>query len=562
MTTPLPTSARDSATLLGHPRGLFLLFLVEMWERFSYYGMRALLVLYLTTPLTGMRKPPQGAPEGFNPGPGWSDSDASTLYGWYTGLAYLLPVLGGIVADKLIGTHRSMVVGGLLIMAGHIALAVSGLGTFHGTDVGISVFIFGLALIVIGTGHFKPSVSVMVGQLYPPNDPRRDGAFSIFYMGINLGAFLCAFVCGTLGEKVGWHWGFGSAAVGMAFGLTLYLVFRPMFLRGIGEVTPPEARSTPAELAASAAPPRVVTPGQATRNAGMFLMIGTVIAAAFALAYHVGLVDKLGGLMTPLVTIPLAVLVFGLAIWFIFVQRPEDRGPVASIFIFMIFNAFFWLAFEQAGSSMTLFTDRYTDTQIGGWTMPTTWFQSVNPMIIFIFAPVFAALWTRLGRRNMNPSQPVKIALGLILLGLGFGILVLGARTIQIGSPEDPQAVVKRAAIFFILGAYFMHTMGELCLSPTGLSYVTKAAPVRFVSLLMGIWFISSFIANLGGGLIAAQVTNIENGTVKLPWSLGQGTGSVQADFFFLFVVSSIGSGVVILVLTPLLKKLMRSPND
>jgi POT family proton-dependent oligopeptide transporter len=551
--SPLPSSASNlpsTATFLGHPIGLFLLFLVEMWERFSYYGMRALLVLYLTSPLSGMNDPPDGAPKGFNPGPGWSDKDASTLYGWYTGLAYLLPVLGGIVADKLIGTHRSMVIGGLLIMAGHIALAVSGLGAFHGTEMSMTIFIGGLALIVLGTGHFKPSVSVMVGQLYGPGDPRRDGAFSIFYMGINMGAFLCAFVCGTLGEKVGWHWGFGSAAVGMGLGLGLYLLCRPMFLKGIGEVEP----SRP-ELARQ-------SPAKSTSFAVTFLIVGLVVSALFGAAYHVGMVGTVGRLLTPTVAGVIGVAVFGLAAWFVAIQRREDRGPVASIFIFMFFNAFFWIAFEQAGSSMTLFTDRYTDTTLFGWDMPTTWFQSVNPFLIFIFAPVFAATWTVLGRKKMNPSQPVKIALGLILLGLGFVVLVWGARTIQIGSATDPQAVVKKAAIFFILGAYFMHTMGELCPSPTGLSYVTKAAPVRFVSLLMGIWFISSFIANLGGGLIAAQVEKIEKGELKLPWNFSEGTGTIQADFFFLFVASSIGAGVMILVLTPVLKKLLRRVDD
>ncbi|MBY0113848.1 MAG: peptide MFS transporter [Phycisphaerales bacterium] len=557
MSTPTPLSASTSpvagdnaATFLGHPVGLFLLFLVEMWERFSYYGMRALLVLYLTSPLTGMRKPPAGAPEGFNPGPGWSDKDANTLYGWYTGLAYLLPVLGGIVADKMIGTHRSMVVGGLLIMAGHIALAVSGLGAFHGTEMSMTIFLGGLALIVLGTGHFKPSVSVMVGQLYAPGDPRRDGAFSIFYMGINMGAFLCAFVCGTLGETVGWHWGFGSAAVGMGLGLGLYLICRPMFLKGVGEVEP----SRPDLPRQSSA--------KSTSIAITFLIAGLVLSALFGVAYHVGLVGQVGGLLTPTVAGAIGVVVFGLACWFVAVQRREDRGPVASIFIFMFFNAFFWIAFEQAGSSMTLFTDRYTDTTLFGTELRTTWFQSVNPFLIFIFAPIFAVIWTALGRRGMNPSQPVKIAFGLILLGLGFGLLVVGATTLKIGTADDPSAVVKKAAVFFILGAYFMHTMGELCLSPTGLSYVTKAAPVRFVSLLMGIWFISSFIANLGGGLIAAQVEKIEKGELKLPWNFSQGTGTIQADFFFLFVASSIGAGVVILILTPVLKKLMRRVDD
>ncbi|MBL8757364.1 MAG: peptide MFS transporter [Phycisphaerae bacterium] len=529
-------------TLLGHPVGLFLLFFVEMWERFSYYGMRALLVLYLTSPTTGMIKRLASDPPGFNPGPGWSKADASTLYGWYTGLAYITPVLGGIIADKMIGTHRSMVVGGILIMLGHIALAVSGMGTFAQSAIGMSVFVGGLAAIVIGTGHFKPSVSVMVGQLYKPGDPRRDGAFSIFYMGINLGAFLCAFVCGTLGERVGWHWGFGSAAVGMGLGLAMYTLGRPAFLAGIGQ-----------------------PPAGARNHSGMFLVVGAALALAFGAMYHWGIVGTLAGALTPRVGIAAGIAVLGLAAWFVMTQRPEDRGPVATIFIFMFFNAFFWIAFEQAGSSMTIYTDRYTDTSIAGpgsWQMPTSWFQSVNPFFIFIFAPLFGMLWTALGRRRMNPSQPVKIAMGLILLGLGFAVLVLGAMGLKVTGTGESEVVSVRAPVFYLLAAYFLHTMGELCLSPTGLSYVTKAAPVRFVSLLMGIWFISSFIANLGGGLIAAQTEAIEQGKITLPWKLAESSGTIQADFFFLFVLTSIGAGVVILVLTPFLKRLMRSTND
>ncbi len=560
MATPSPTVFTNSSqtaerTLLGHPVGLFLLFMVEMWERFSYYGMRALLVLYLTSPTTGMVKKPAGAPEGFNPGPGWADGEASTLYGWYTGLAYLTPVIGGLIADKLIGTHRSMVVGGLLIMAGHIALAISGMGGLDGTAAGMSIFIAGLAAIVIGTGHFKPSVSVMVGQLYKPGDPRRDGAFSIFYMGINLGAFLCAFVCGTLGERVGWHWGFGSAAVGMGLGLGMYLLGRPAFLKGVGEVPEPEARD--GAMAAA----RPVSPAASTRFSMGFLALGLVLASVFGVLFHFGALKHVEAVMTPWVVGLMAVVVFGLAGWFIAMQRAVDRGPVASIFIFMMFNAFFWLAFEQAGSSMTLFTDRYTDAHIGSLEVPTTWFQAVNPAIIFIFAPMFAAFWTVAARRRLNLNQPIKIAMGLILLGIGFVVLVAGARTIKVG-PGGPEDVLQKAAIWYILGAYFFHTMGELCLSPTGLSYVTKAAPVRFVSLLMGIWFVSSFIANLSGGLIAAQTEKIEKGQIKLPWNLAEGTGSVQADFFFVFVVTSIGAGVLILALTPVLMKLMRNRND
>ncbi len=527
----VPDAVKNGPTLLGHPRGLFLLFLVEMWERFSYYGMRALLVLYLVRAVTGDET-------GFNPGRGWSESEASTLYGWYTGLAYLFPILGGMIADKLIGTHRSMLVGGVLITIGHIILGLSGIGDLAQSQAGMALFITGLAVIVLGTGHFKPTVSVMVGQLYDQTDPRRDGAFTIFYMGINLGAFLCAFVCGTLGEKVGWHWGFGSAAVGMILGLLLYMWGKPRFLPGIGEQ------------------PSHTTPAKATSIGWASLLVALGLSAVVGLAYSAGLFGKLGEAIGQLQANPaLGWTIVGLMIagilgwvfWFLSLNRPEDRGPVLSIFIFMFFNAFFWIAFEQAGSSINIFTDQSTERHIAGPTsfeVPATWFQSINAFLIFTLAPLFAWIWTRLGKRNLNPSQPVKIALGLIFLGLGFLFMTWAGVHAKGGA---------KAGMWLVFMTYFWHTVGELCLSPTGLSYVTKTAPVKFVSLLMGIWFVSSFIANLGGGLIAARVTDIETGKLTLPWSFGG-----RADFFFLFVVTSIGAGLLILILTPLLKKLMR----
>jgi len=700
MTSAVPPSTRpptphsDEPTFLGHPKGLFLLFLVEMWERFSYYGMRGLLILYLVSvmaiqqltpgvhtndlkftevaksvdgakpqPYATLMVPyhivvgetnraPESAPaawsgspkltyqrvrsepdpakagkslwtpvpdtlaavvlkgpaggnddrksRGFdntsvyyqvsNPGTepvdiqvgaerdksdrtyftvndntgtysaavkpdkdrkadeepfilkvkanthdsgrNWLSSDASVLYGWYTGLAYLFPILGGILADKLIGTHRSMLVGGLLISLGHVILWVSGMGDFAYNRAGMSIFVMGLAVIVLGTGHFKPTVSVMVGQLYAQNDPRRDGAFTIFYMGINLGAFICAFVCGTLGEKVGWHWGFGSAAVGMLAGLALYMIGRPSLLKGIGEAPSSKAGSW-----------------------SFACFVGSIVlAGAFAAVYHAGTLAKLEGLMDDIKANPtvgwsvfggLLAIILGWVGWFVATNEPQDRGPVITIFVFMLFNAFFWIAFEQAGSSINIFTEQNTDRSLGSFLVPATWFQSVNAGLIFILAPIFAIIWTKLGTRNMNPSQPVKIALGLIFLGLGYLFMVLAGR----GVAQD----ATKAGMILILATYFWHTVGELCLSPTGLSYVTKAAPVKFVSLLMGIWFISSFIANLGGGLIAAQVEAIEQGRLKLPWSFGG-----QADFFFLFVVFSIGPGLLILILTPVMKRLMR----
>jgi len=373
---------------------------------------------------------------------------------------------------------------------------------------------------------------VMVGQLSPPGDPRRDGAFTIFYMGINLGAFLCAYVCGTLGEKVGWHYGFGSAAVGMTAGMLLYLWGRPRYLAGIGEA------------------PR----SGAGRIAMLMFAASLGLAALFALLYHVGLTRTISGAVEYLQSRPvLGWSVIGLLIaailgwvgWFLAINRPEDRGPVITIFVFMLFNAVFWMGFEQAGSSINLFTKQNTDRFIGSFEIPASWFQSVNAGLIFIMAPLFAMLWTKLGRRGLNPSQPFKIFLGILFLGVGY-LFMVRAGAIAAGGAQ-------KASMFFILALYFWHTVGELCLSPTGLSYVTKTAPAKFVSLLMGIWFVSSFIANLGGGLVAAQVKAVEQGVYKLPWNFGG-----QGDFFFLFVVACAAAALFMLILTPIMKKLMR----
>ncbi len=524
-----PALMSSERTIMGHPAGLFLLFFVEMWERFSYYGMRGLLVLYLKAPIEGMLNPPPGKEAGFNPGRGWTGAEASNAYGWYTGLAYLTPIIGGLIADKMIGTHRSMIVGGLLIALGHVVLGISGLGGLEHTATGMSVFVFGLALIVIGTGHFKPSVSVMVGQLYKQGDPRRETAFGIFYMGINLGAALQTYIVGTLGERVGWHWGFGAAAVGMLLGLFAYMMLRPAFLPGIG-LPSDEAKG---------------------KRAPIFIPIGIAVAAVAAFAYHHGYLGQLDQFFSN--KIVYMSIVGAAVIWavtFSLKQKPEDRGPVASIFIFMLFNAVFWLSFEQAGSSINIFTDERTNRMLGGFMVPTTWFQSINPWCIIVFAPVTGVLWTYLSRRGKNPGQPYKIAIGLILVGLGYLFMVAAAMQVK-----DP----VKASMWLIAATYFVHTMGEIILSPTGLSYVTKAAPKQYVSLLMGIWFISSFIANLGAGKVAAMVEPILEGKKELPWHIhgeGPNGANTEADFFFLFVITSCAAGLIILVLGPMLTKL------
>lgn len=462
-------------------------------------------------------------------GRSWTKASANTLYGWYVGMAYLLPILGGIIADKLIGTHRSMVVGSLLITMGHLALGVSGIGSMSMNDTGMSVFVLGLALITIGTGHFKPSVSVMVGQLYAAGDPRRDGAFNIFYMGINTGAFLCNLVCGWLAIHYGWHYGFAAAAVGMILGLVTYVIGKPFFLRGIGEID-----------------------SRHEQKAWMFLPIGLALSAAIAMLFRAGVLGEFDSFVSQTwVYVSLIVLAIAYAVWFIARQEPGDRGPVATIFIYMLFNAVFWLSFEQAGSSLTTFTDELTDRHLGFiWDkVPTPQFQSINPLLIILLAPVFGLFWTALARRGRSMGQPFKIGTGLIFVGLGYVVMFFAAQRLNSGIPK--------VSMLYICGCYFLHTVGELMLSPTGLAYVSKTAPSRHMSSLMGIWFISSFIAGLAAGKVAALVDPIIEGKVSLPWHFGG-----QADFFLLFVVSSCFAGVLILVAGPLLVRLQRNPKD
>ena len=437
-----------SPTKEKHPRGLYLLFGVEMWERFSYYGMRAFLVLFLTSTLGGF---------------GWSKAEASHLYGWYTGLVYLTPLLGGYLADRILGTHRALVIGGITIAAGHFCLALP----THST------FFLGLALIVLGTGFFKSNISTMVGQLYREGDRRRDSAFTIFYMGINTGAFFGPIVCGYLAKdpRFGWHYGFGVAGVGMILGLTTYLSLRKRYLPGIGEK------------------PAAALVREASKS-----------------------------LLTT-----------------------DDKRGIAVIAILAFFNIFFWMAFEQAGSSMTFFAEERTHREFLGMPFLAPYFQSINPIGIVLFAPVFATLWTVLAKRGWNPSTPVKFAMGLFLVAAGFVVMVVAAGLSEGGG---------RVSAWWLIAAYGLHTCGELCLSPVGLSMVTKLAPKAFASLMMGIWFCAFFVSDLFAGLLAGSVEKIEKGQV---FHLLGG----QADFFLIFVVSTTVAGLLLLALSPKIKRLI-----
>ncbi len=504
VTTDRPPALDDRA-MFGHPRGLGLLFVVEMWERFSYYGMRALLVLYLVNALN------------------WSDGDAARLYGAYTGLVYLTPLIGGYLADRIIGTRRSLVIGGIVIALGHFALALGPDAAKDGfalKDFGALLpFYTGLALVVIGTGFFKPNVSTMVGQIYRQGDQRRDPGFTIFYMGINLGAFLAPLVCGYLGQRVGWHYGFGAAGVGMVLGLIIYMWGRDRYLPGIGL----HARHDPANAAAVAAESM-----EEPWNPWAVLAGATVGA---------GLVFLGAGDIHPLdLTIRMAIAGMGIAAAVLAISgtRGEERKRVIALFIVVFFVIFFWMAFEQAGSSMNLFADRHTRKNLAGFDIPSSWFQSMNPMFILVFAPVFAILWTALDRRGKEPSTALKMVLGLALLGIGFVFLVFAGRYVDQG---------MQVSAMWLTMAYLFHTLGEICLSPVGLSYVTKVAPYKFASLLMGAWFLANAAANYLGGWLAAQTETITS----------------QSAFFSIPMATSFGAAVLLLLLVPLLKRLTRS---
>ena len=451
--------APDTATVeppTRHPPGLYLLFTTEMWERMSFYGMRALLVLYMTDKVHGF---------------GWDKKSALSVYGWYTGLVYLTPVIGGILADRYLGQRRSVTIGGALMMIGHFLMAVPGVSAFYAA----------LAFLIAGNGMFKPNISTMVGGLYKPGDPRRDGAFTIFYMGINLGAGLSSFVCGTLGEKVGWDWGFASAGVGMGLGLVVFLALAQRLLGDIGKA-PTAVEKVKGDMASA----------DGYRDNATFQEE-----------------EK------PLTT--------------------EEKDRVKVILILAVFVVFFWAAFEQAGGLMNLYTDEKVNRFVFGWQIPTTWFQSVNAIFIILLAPVFAGLWTRLGKDGKDPSIPAKMGGGLLMVSLGF-VFMLGASL-------QSQASGK-AALLWVVAAYLFHTIGELCLSPVGLSMVTKLAPKRYASLLMGTWFLANAVANKIAGAIGGYADEL--GEFKL---------------FAVIVAFTAVAGVVLVALAGPLRRMMHGAD-
>jgi POT family proton-dependent oligopeptide transporter len=427
---------RRDKTFFGHPRGLLLLFFVEMWERFSYYGMKALLILYLVDARN------------------WPVSRAATLYGNYTAFAYIAPLLGGYIADRFLGARRSLVWGGVIIALGHFTLAFERPATFY----------LGLVLVIAGTGLFKPNVSTMVGELYGPEDKRRDAGFTIFFMGISVGAFLAPLACGYLGQKIGWHYGFAAAGVGMVFGLLLYLWGRRRYLPGIG-------------YGSKAGAQQEITPAS-----------------------------------------------------------PEERKRILAVLLVVVLTIPFWACYEQFGSSLSLFADRHIARTLGKFEIPASWFQSINPVVILLFAPIVAYLWEWLRKRNREPSAPGKMVAAYVLLGTGFAFATMA------GFRSETRLLVS--PLWFV-GTDLFRSWGELLLSPVGLSYVTKVAPARYGSRLMAAWFLAEGLGNKLAGSLASYSDVIPAG-----------------PFYAIFVAIAVISTIALLAVVPLLKRLAARTNS
>lgn len=450
----------------GHPRGLATLFFTEMWERFSYYGMRALLVLFMTA-----------ATAGANPGLEFSVSMAAAVYGLYTFFVYVLALPGGWVADNIWGQRKAVFVGGSIIAAGHFTMA--------GPLIGLPdqpCFFLGLLLIVIGTGLLKPNVSTMVGDLYPEGGAGRDAGFSVFYMGINLGAFLGPILTGFLGENYNWHWGFSLAGIGMVLGLVQYRMGqRHLGAAGLLDTT------DRARLAAKTRRFYQIAGG----------VFGIIIVGGYLLLQIVALERLAAWLGYGVIAVAVAYFAYLLLLAN---HTALEKRRLLVIFWLFILAAIFWSGFEQAGSSLNLFAATLTDRVIGSWEVPASWLQSVNALFIIILAPVFGSVWLFLASIKRNPSIPVKFALGLLGLAAGFFVIAWGAAN------ASPTSLVSPA---WLVVMYFLHTVGELCLSPVGLSSITKLAPAGRVGQMMGVWFIGTALGNLFAGLVAGRLEDL-----------------------------------------------------
>ena len=468
----------------GHPKGLYMLFFAEMWERFSYYGMRALLIFYLTKHWL------------------FSDGDSNVIYGSYTSLVYITPVLGGYLADRYLGQRKAVLYGGVLLALGHLFMAVEGNGGQG--DPALNVFWLALALIIVGSGFLKANISVMVGQLYRLTDIRRDGAYTIFYMGINLGAAVGTILVGYLGETIGWGYGFGLAGIGMVAGLIVFVLGKKA-LRGGGE------------------PPKALAKGTEWAIYGIGL---AAVAVIWSLIQYQAVVQW--GLVA------LGVGLLGYVLYEAFKLDPIARDRIFAILFLIALNPLFWGLFEQAGGSMNLFTDRFVDRS----GVPASIFQSINPIYIILLAPLFAGLWITLGKRGLEPSAPAKFGIALVQMGLANLVLVWGASAV---------GIEVMTPVLLIFAYYLLATTAELCLSPVGLSAMNRLAPSFMASLIMGAWFYMTAVGNFVAGKIG-EATGGHDGEMSKEGLL---------QIYDLFGWIAVGIGVAVLAVSPFIKRLM-----
>lgn len=497
----------------GHPMGLSTLFATEMWERFSYYGMRALLVLFLTA---------EFATGGF----GMDREEAFTIYGIFTGLVYVTPMLGGILADKILGQRMTIYIGGLTMAVGQFMLSAAAI---HGENLANREFWFfaGLGVLILGNGFFKPNISTMVGDLYDNNDPRKDGGFTIFYMGINLGAFISPFVAGYLGEKISWEYGYLASGVGMLIGVIWFLVRSEKTLGRIG--LPPKSDSERTRL-------NPIEWGKIAVYIGIlvFGVIGFMFGWAALTEKAQYLIPRTVGILGGLY---LVVSIFRGT------EGKEQWARVAVILILAFFNIFFWVGFEQAGTTFNLFANDNTNRMIGSFEIPASWFQSINAIFIVIFAPLFSMLWLKLDSFKLNPKTPFKFGWGMLLLAIGAAVMAIAD-----GISNGGSSLVLVSPLWLTL-VYLIFTMGELCISPIGLSMVTKLAPPKLISTMMGVWMFSFAAGNYG----ASQMEKISK---SMEVSMGQPVNV----FWFVAAITAVAA-LLIFILSPWLSKMMKGIN-
>lgn len=465
----------------GHPKGIYLLFVTEMWERFSYYGMRALFVLYMTKALF------------------FDKAYSSQIYGSYTGLVYLTPLIGGYVADRYWGNRRSIMAGALLMAIGQFFMFLSGT-FFEDVQLATTLMFTGLGFLIFGNGFFKPNISTMVGQLYLPDDKRKDSAYTIFYMGVNTGSFIAPLICGFVGDTghpADFRWGFLAACIGMILGLIVFSVFKDKYLQtpsgeAIGVI--PSSKDEKRNRVEAEQLNDSNNEQQTQSKTKIGIIWGVVLASLFALLHFVADMDIISSIV-----FSLAVAAPGYVISDPSLTKIE-RSRIWVIYIIAFFVIFFWSAFEQAGASLTYFGEEQTNRDINffnffHWTIPTSYFQSVNAVFIILFAPLFVAMWTRLSKKGKEPASPYKQSIGLFLLAIGYLVIAFGVKGLEPG---------VKVSMLWLLSLYMIHTFGELCLSPIGLSMVNKLAPVRFASLLMAIWYLSTAAANIFAGTLSS----------------------------------------------------------